>query len=925
MRAEESQNRGGEVVARFPCSGAQRQFWFLDQFNPGDPSLNVAMRWEIEGRLQDGNIERALQAAVERHEILRTRFAEVDGEPEQEVLARVEFRPSLIDLRTTPAAERPARIEEIIEAEAARPFDLSRACQLRAVAIRGAADRVTILVVAHHAIFDGLSIAVLARDFARFAEAFELGRSAEADELPLQYGDFAMWQAEMLASGVAAEDRAYWARQMQGAEHFELEPDKPRPAKRSHAVARIHGDLPDGFDARFEAAVERAGSSAFVFGAAVVGASLARAAGRREVVFSLPVSDRPDPDLEQLVGPFIVTQALRFPAEPEASFGAHLAGVRTAVEGGLAHRNLEFSTLVEIVNPPRDPSRAPITSVALNFMPVFSDTLDQGAFRLTPAPAFNPGAVQDLHIHFMRRAAGWRMTIEYCPDLYESSTIEGLIATITQGFEAVFADPETRLGALPLAPALARRGETESRGLKRVEQVLAAHPEVGAAAAVAAGAQAYGFVSPREGSLMPLEQLPAALMAHAAAELPEEARPSGVSVLAALPRTASGDIDRARLPVPPEPTAVPVAKAAAAVQSREEIEATLETLWKELLDLPQVPHGASFFDLGGHSLLAVRMIARLRATFRVGLGVASLYAQPTILGLAGLIRAELAPAAGAIAAPVPEDDWRIEPLQSGGTGAPIIAVNDVGIMVSALGHMRERHQATCVRLFDGSRGIDQTPRSFEEIAAEYAKVVRRVQPEGPYVFFGICVHGNIALETARILQAEGAEISAVIIKDVWEPGYAARLKGDSYRRWLERFAALRTKIRAVRRGRMTVSAMLGSYRIVRKTGLLQLARAMGLIDRVRWTDMTPEQEGFVAYISAARNQYRPAPFNAPVLHVVTGITPRGRAFAPSIGWEDVVTGPLKTVYIEDLAVSRGREFGTRDLAREIETFLAEQA
>ena len=313
-------------------------------------------------------------------------------------------------------------------------------------------------------------------------------------------------------------------------------------------------------------------------------------------------------------------------------------------------------------------------------------------------------------------------------------------------------------------------------------------------------------------------------------------------------------------------------------------------------------------------------MARIRQGFGVTLGVRTLYEHPTIDALAGLIGATLNPAA-----PKVEDDWRIEPLQIEGTAQPIIAVNDVAIMVSALGHMADKHPATCVRLFDGTRGIDRVERTFEEIAAEYARVVRKVQPKGPYVLFGVCVHGNIALETARHLQAEGETIAAVILKDVWEPGYVERLKSSRSHRWLERLHAFRNKLRMVREGNLSVAAMLGSYRILRKSGLLLLFKAIGLIEKVRATDLEPEQERFVAYISRARNLYRPKPFAAPVLHVITRITPRGRAFAPSIGWEDVVTGPLKTLYIDDIRVHRGVEFGTAELGHEIDTFLAEQA
>lgn len=921
VQSGESQAQGTEVVARFPCSEMQRQFWFLDQLNPGDPSLNVAMRWEIDGRLQDSSIERALQAVVMRHEILRTRFVDAGEFPEQEVMARVEFRPSHIDLRTTPEAERPARITEIVEAEAAQPFDLTRPGLLRAVIIRGAPDHVTVLVVVHHTVFDGQSISILARDFGQYAEAFELGRSPELPELPLQYGDFTLWQQEYLASGAEEEDRAYWAEAMAGVEHFELEPDKPRPARRSHAIARMHGSLPEGFDAKLAAATRAAGVSPFAFGAAVVSGSLARATGRGDVVFNIPVVDRPDPDLETLVGPFVVAQALRLQTDPEARFGPHLARVREVIEGNLAHRNLQFSTLVEIVNPPRDASRAPITSVTLNFMRIFTRPQQYGPFRLAPAPAFNPGAAQDLHILFLERSDGWHLTIEYCPDLYERSTIEGLIETITDGFEAVFADGNLRLGTLPLAAALARRGETERRGLKRIEQILSAHPDVGSAAAVATDGGSYAFVSPAGIGLAPLESLPARLMQHLVRQMPAADRPLGISILSELPRTVGGDIDRARLPAPPARTAPPESAPGPA-----EIDTRLKAIWCELLGLSDLRGDQNFFDLGGHSLLAVRLVARVRSAFGVSFGVAALYAAPTFDGMAREIRTQVAPEDAEPGAAVEADeDWQVVPLQEGGSGAPLIAINDVGLILATLGRMAEARPAVCVRLFDGKRGIDQSERTFEEIAAEYARVVRRVQPRGPYTFFGVCVHGNIALETARILQAEGEEITAVILKDVWEPGYVARMKANRRQRWMERLATLAIKLGMVRRGALSVSAFLGSYRLIRATGVLQLAQRLGLVDRVRRSDLTPEQEGFVAYISAARNRYRPKPFAAPVLHVVTRITPRGWGFAPSIGWEEVVIDRLKTVHIDDVAVRGGRQTGTEDLAREIEGFLQERA
>lgn len=911
-----SQRPAPERVASFPCSTMQRQMWFLDQLTPGDPAQNVAMRWELKGRLQTASIERAFAAVVERHEILRTRFVEHDGAPVQEVMSTADIRLGQLDLRTTPAAERAARIEEIAEREAAQPFDLTQPGAIRVTLIRTAADHVTLVVVAHHIIFDGYSIGLMASEVGRAIEAIEAGRAPEFAPLPLQYGDYTLWQQDYLASGALDEDRAYWTEAMRGIGYFEIEPDKQRPAIRSTAIARLHRDLGPDFGDRLATAAKVWGISPFTFGAAAVAGSLHRATGAAEVVLSTPVSERSEPDLEGLIGPFITNQVLRLPTAPGTRFADHIARTRAVVEGALAHRTLPFSTLVEIVNPPRDPSRAPVAAVAFSLMPIFTQPASYDGFAFSSAPMYNPGSSQDMRILILGRPGGWRLTVEYTPELYEARTIDGVMTTIGAGFERLFQSTDLTLADLPLGVGLAARGGSEARVLKRIEQALAEHPDVAAATAVQTETAPYAYVSPVPETLTPLETLPAILMARAAAALPQAERPRGISVLASLPRDAAGDIDRARLPAP---LAAPPAPAAATPDPAE-VPARLAALWADLLGRPTPARTVSFFDQGGHSLLAVRLMARIRQTFGVALGVRELYEHPTIDALAERIAVQLRPARTKI-----EDDWRIEPLQTDGTAQPILAVNDVAIMVSALNHMAEKHPATCIRLFDGTRGIDQSERSFEQIAEEYAKVARKVQPHGPYVLFGVCVHGNIALETARILQAQGETVRAVILKDVWEPGYVERLKASRLNRWLERIHAFRNKRRMVKEGTLTVAAMLGSYRILRKSGLLHLLKALGLIEKVRATDLEPEQERFVAYISRARNHYRPKPFAAPVLHVITRITPRGRAFAPSIGWENVVTGPLKTIYIDDIRVHRGQEFGTATLAKEIDTFLAEQA
>lgn len=921
------------AIARFPVSTIQRQFWFMDLMAPGDPSLNIAVRWEVRGRLRSASLQAAFQRVIDRHEIFRTRFVEHEQELVQEVVERVNFRLGVVDLRTTPQDRHAARVDQIALEEAAAPFDLSEPGMIRVTLVQLAADRAILLIAAHHIVFDGFSIGVLGQEVGALAAAAEAGRAANLPELPLQYGDYAMWQEEYLASGVLAEDEAYWIRQMRGARYFELPADKPRPALRSSAVARAGCDVPASVVAGMEAAARARGVSLFTFGTAAVSAALHRIVGGPEVLLSTPIAGRIDTDLEPLIGPFISNHVLRLPVGAQQGFDEHLTATSQVVEQALTHQSLPFSRLIELLNPPRDPSRSPLASMSFSLQHVFHRDSSFGGFELISLPSHTPGSAQDLNIILVGRPLGWRLSVEYNPDLFEAATAEALVRTFAATFERLTGDgPAPALAELPLDPALEGRAAGEARPFAKVEAVLAAHPEVSAVAAVAGEGTggSYAFVSPQPGSLTPLETLPAELMGFAARRLSPAEMPGGISVLAALPRTASGDLDRARLPRPvirPLTAATPAQAAPPAAARAEDLEAALAAICAELLDRADVPRDVSFFDLGGHSLLAVRLIARIRERWGVRLGVATLYTNATLAALTQRLAQELgtaAPvAAGSPAAAAQEDDWRIEPLLTEGEAQPIIGVNDVGLIIDTCRHLKASHPATCVRLFDGTRGIDRSPRSFEEIAQEYARTIRRAQPEGPYLLFGVCVHGNIALEAARALQSDGAEVLGVVIKDVWEPGYAAGLKTRRATRWAERLYALRNKLRMVRMGTLSFTAMLGSYRIVRRSGILQLAHRLGLIERVRITDLAPEQERFVSYISAARNVYRPAPLDLPVLHVVTRITAQGKRFLPSVGWEKIVPpARLKTVKVDEVVIKGHEPIGTRDLAREIDSWLA---
>lgn len=825
-----------------PCSATQERFWFLDQLDPGNPALNVAIRWALSGRFSAKSLEAAFRKVIERHEILRTRFVEIDGRPFQQITDHADFRLSEIDIRSTPRDAQNDRIDAIAAESARLPFDLTQPGIIRATLIRLGNESAVLAITVHHIGFDGWSIRLLGREIGEFAAAIDAGREPELPELALQYGDYALWQEAYLTSGDFAEDLAKWRIRLRDAPYFEVRPDHPHPPERTSTCGTVTADLSAAFGQRLEAAAARRSMSVFAYGAGVLAAMLSRFEGTSEVTFGTQVAGRDDVSLEPLIGLFINDIVLRIPTEPRAPIEDHLNRTRDVVREALSGHEVPFHNLVKELAPRRDPSRSPLVSVNFILQKAYMETRRYGAFELAGLPSQAPGALHDLNFMMVGRASGWRMTLDYNADMFTQTTAGTLLENWQAAFEFAFDHADQPLGQIPCAMARAVKG----RG---------------------------GHVS-------------------------------------------DASTDEAQAPQTP----LPPAQADTATELND-IETRLARIWCDLLGVDSVPPDANFFDLGGHSLLTIRMLSRIQNEFGRRLSVASAYRAPTLRALARSLAAEPTERASAFNA---RHDWRAAIVQPDGTGVPIISMNNVKLLYALSQRFSPTRPAAAVQIYDKSRGESLPERSFDEIAAEYADAVRNVQPRGPYALFGVCVHGNLAIEVARHLKAAGQEVALVILKDTWEPRFARGVAARRVPRLLNKLHFIRVRYRALRRGDISLTAFLGMFRRLRNSQLMRLAVQSGLMDRVRATDLDQEQEDFIMYLTEARDRHLPATYDGAVLHFMTSDAPSGRLFDPLMGWGKVVTGQLTRVPLPGLSDLPRDIPGVDQAARKIDALLAAQ-
>ncbi|MCI0467550.1 MAG: condensation domain-containing protein [Beijerinckiaceae bacterium] len=461
LQIPETQN-GEELL--FPCSSSQQRCWFIHSISPGSSVLNIALRWEIKGRFDVSTIEKAFQAIIDRHEILRTRFVEKDGEPMQEVASSGSFRLQFVDLTKTPEERQLAEAVALGRQEAHLPFDLGKLPLIRVTLLRLSPVHGILLLTVHEIIFDGWCIRLLAHEFGTIVEAIEANRVPSLPDLPLQYGDYSAWQKEYFASGGIDKEAAYWKAKLAGAPYFEISPDYERPAEPSYQGEIIAALLPPALGAKLEAEARKRNVTPFAFGCAVIGAMLHRYTGENDIVFGTQIAGRDEIELENLIGVFLNNLVMRFDASGDPAFTEFLARVNERVQEALIHQRMPFHKLVEIVNPPRDPSRTPLISINFTVLRDLMDHKFYGDLYLNALPSLSSGALYDFNFFMVHWPSGWRIAMEYKPDMFERATAEALHGFVIAAFELAITNPDAALSSLvpPVRDTLVQRRSSGS-------------------------------------------------------------------------------------------------------------------------------------------------------------------------------------------------------------------------------------------------------------------------------------------------------------------------------------------------------------------------------------------------------------------------------------------------------------------------------
>ncbi|MEU0677204.1 amino acid adenylation domain-containing protein [Streptomyces sp. NPDC006172] len=431
-----------------PLSFAQQRLWFLDQLQPGRPDYNIPVAVRLEGALDADALLDALRAVVARHEVLRSRLTEGADGPVQLVEPAEVFEPILTDLDGLPPDGARSRALGLAHADAAAPFDLTRAPLLRARLVRVHAEEHLLVLVLHHTVGDGWSMPVLWRELSDGYAALRRGERPAPPALPVQYGDYAHWQQRRLAEGAADRGIAHWRERLAGLPALELPTDRPRPHTRTGAGGVLTFELPPELAGRLGALARGEGGTLFMVLLAGFQSLLARWTGQHDLAVGSPVAGRDRTELEPLIGFFVNTLVLRTDLSGDPTFGEAVRRVRETALAAFEYQDVPFDRLVEELRPERDLSRNPLFDVLFQLHPEQLDTLPLEGVRTTSLDTVNGTAKFDLSLAVTEHPGGLTGTLSYASDLFDQATMERFADHYARLLRSAAAHPDTPLSRL---------------------------------------------------------------------------------------------------------------------------------------------------------------------------------------------------------------------------------------------------------------------------------------------------------------------------------------------------------------------------------------------------------------------------------------------------------------------------------------------
>lgn len=436
-------------------SYGQQRIWFLEQLNPGSSFYHMPAILKLDGELDLAHFEKQIKTVIKRHESLRTVFRSEGSalEPHQVIQSLENWALDFVVLSFTEQEEREAHIKTKAAELLLIPFDLSEGPLFRVHVLQVAEDSYIVLAVMHHIISDGWSIELLLNEI---MSAYLYGEAA-LPEITTQYADFAQWQRHSLQD-VLSEQENYWCKQLKDVPVLEMPKDRTRPAIESHQGSSFSFELNKDLSQKLKYYSENQGATLFMTLMAAYQVFLSRYSGQNDFAVGTPIANRSHPELENLIGCFINTLAIRARLDHELSFDELVEQVKHDSLQAFEYQDLPFEKIVDALKLERSMSHAPIFQVMLvvNNQAVaesLAKDLDQqkmSNLQVSMVEAEHVSAKFDLNLEFSDQGDQLVGHLEYNTDLFDQDRIESMLGNFKTLLTQLVENSESDLANISL-------------------------------------------------------------------------------------------------------------------------------------------------------------------------------------------------------------------------------------------------------------------------------------------------------------------------------------------------------------------------------------------------------------------------------------------------------------------------------------------
>ena len=436
---------------RLPLSYAQQRLWLLDKIEPGSVAYNVPSVIRIHGPLDVALLEKALSKVFNRHEGLRAYFIEDELGAAQAILPVQDWILPVTRVEDNRLGQLETELKRLAAIELMTPFNLARGPLFRSRLFKLGEEEFVFSVVIHHIVTDGWSMNLLIRDLVTAYVQLSAHGDVYFESAPLQYADFAAWQRARLTGDVLAGMLGYWKQTLADVPALNLPTDFKRPPVQTFNGHSIRFALPQRARDNLSGLAQQENASLFMTLLATFAVVLQRYSGQDDFCIGTPVAGRDRTELENLVGFFVNTLAIRVRPDTGISFRDLVREVKSHVLDGFAHQEVPFEQIVEAIDPARDMSRSPLFQVMLAYQNLPAEQTNTGELtavgdiRLEP---YNPGVDAskfDMTLTLWEENQGLGGALQYNTDLFSVATIEKLIGHFSALAEVLAESPDAPL------------------------------------------------------------------------------------------------------------------------------------------------------------------------------------------------------------------------------------------------------------------------------------------------------------------------------------------------------------------------------------------------------------------------------------------------------------------------------------------------